>query len=113
MMKRLMRLKKACYLISAVCSLGLAVCAGIRGEWVTVCAWVCVLMAVANAVTLERRLEESEILLNMYRREYEKKADAYRDVMTGAERCVICGAVIPEGRMVCGRCERVLDHDKL
>lgn len=24
-------------------------------------------------------------------------------------RCVICGAVIPEGRMVCGACQREID----
>ena len=29
-----------------------------------------------------------------------------RSMMTGPERCVCCGEIIPEGRQVCGACER-------
>ena len=29
-----------------------------------------------------------------------------------AERCVCCGAVIPEGRMVCPKCEKEAEEKK-
>ena len=28
------------------------------------------------------------------------------EILTGGDRCVICGAYVPEGRMVCPWCER-------
>lgn len=39
-----------------------------------------------------------------------KRAELNRDVMAGAEHCVVCGDVIPEGRQVCPKCERGNDH---
>ena len=110
MMKTLTTIKKVCYLVSAACFVALAISAGCRGEWITMCAWICAVLAVMNAVILEYRLAESEVLLNMYRREYEKRAELYRAVMAGAEHCVVCGDVIPEGRQVCPKCERGMDH---
>lgn len=28
------------------------------------------------------------------------------------ERCVMCGEIIPEGRQVCPRCEKLVDQNK-
>ena len=73
MMKTLTTIKKVCYLVSAACYAALAISAGCRGEWIAMYAWICAALTIANAVILEHRLAESEVLLNMYRREYEKR----------------------------------------
>lgn len=32
--------------------------------------------------------------------------------MTSEDRCVVCGAIVPEGRQVCSECERKTKKDK-
>lgn len=37
---------------------------------------------------------------------------AYNSVYDNAEHCVICGQVIPEGRLICPNCESEVEGDE-
>jgi hypothetical protein len=47
------------------------------------------------------------------RKVYHGELDVRNGTLTiyGSDRCVCCGAVVPEGRMVCPICERRANND--
>lgn len=41
----------------------------------------------------------------------DERCAAFKQRATGSETCVSCGDEIPEGRMVCPKCEKESDND--
>lgn len=66
-------------------------------------AWYLAVSAYAIGYDLESVLRMN---VDKLRKRYPDGFDSDRSINRNVDRCVVCGAVIPEGRHVCPACER-------
>jgi hypothetical protein len=44
-------------------------------------------------------------ILQSFKASKEEVEEAYKSVYSNAEKCIHCGVIIPEGRLICPQCE--------